>query len=164
MRVWQRPCRDRRRLANDRLLGKSLLLRTLPKTVSKCIPNGLLTLLSLARSRAASLEPGHSKPTRTFVTARQTFRPGGRWIPTWLPSGEKGQTRTTRTARGEDGRASLESGGVLRAEATVVDGVLVVGLALVVAYVHGRGGVDLHLALQLVAADLPLVHLQETRR
>lgn len=76
---------------------------------------------------------------------------------------KKRTNEATRTASDADGRAILESSGVLRAEATVVDGVLVVGLALIVAHVHGRSGVDLHLALQLVVADLPLMHLQETR-
>lgn len=57
------------------------------------------------------------------------------------------------------GAPSVEACRVLSPEAPVVHGVNVVGLALVVAHVHQGCGVDLHLALQLVAADLPLVHL-----
>lgn len=58
--------------------------------------------------------------------------------------------------------ATLETGRVLGPEAPVVDGVHVVGLTLVVADVHQGGRVDFHFALQLVAADLPLMYLPIT--
>lgn len=58
--------------------------------------------------------------------------------------------------------ATLEACRVLGPEAPMIDGVYVVGLTLVVAHVHQGGRVDLHLALELVAADLPLVYLPAT--
>ena len=63
-----------------------------------------------------------------------------------------------RGAKGIPG-AALEAGRVLGPEAPVIHCMNVVGLTLVVTHVHQSGGVDLHLALQLVPPDLPFVYL-----
>ena len=60
--------------------------------------------------------------------------------------------------------ATLEAGRILGSKASVIHGVNVVGLTLIVTHIHEGGRVDLHLALQFVPPDLPLVYLRDEDR